>query len=206
MEHGGYLNPEQTSSPLEFSFSRSEQYILLSLARESIQHGLDYGRSMPVSMESFSPALQEPGAAFVTLEKQGQLRGCIGSVEAYRSLVEDVAEHAWNAAFRDPRFSPLSPTEFQQLHIEISVLSQPEAMTFDSEEDLKLQLVPGRDGLIISDGNHRSLFLPAVWDKLPDVDSFLSHLKQKAGLPGEYWSDSISCQKFYSFEFSDEDV
>jgi hypothetical protein len=150
-------------------------------------------------------SLTVPGAAFVTLEKQGDLRGCIGSVEAYRPLIEDVAGNAWNAAFTDPRFSPLTPAEFQLLHIEISVLTRPEDMSFDSEEDLKHQLVPGQDGLIIRDGYHRGLFLPAVWDKLPDVDSFLSHLKQKAGLPRGFWSDSISCQRFYSFEFSDDD-
>jgi len=127
-------------------------------------------------------------------------------VEAYRPLVEDVAENAWHAAFTDPRFKPLSPTEFLQLHIEISVITQPEEVSSDSELDVKHQLVPGRDGLIIRDEHHRGLFLPAVWDKLPDVDSFLSHLKQKAGFPRGYWSDSISCQKFYSFEFGDEDV
>jgi len=187
----------------EATFTKSEQRQLLALARESIQHGLDHGKSIPVDVASFSLALQEPGAAFVTLEKQGQLRGCIGSVEAYRSLVEDVAEHGWNAAFQDHRFRPLTSTEF--LHLHISVLTQPEAMIIDSEKDLKHQLVPGKDGLIIRDGHHRGLFLPAVWDKLPDVDSFLSHLKQKAGLPRDYWSDSISCQKFHSFEFSEAD-
>lgn len=187
------------------TFSRPEQKQLLTLARESIRHGLDHGSPIQVNSDDFVPGLAIPGAAFVTLEKQGDLRGCIGSVEAYRPLVEDVAENAWNAAFTDPRFSPLTSAEFQLLDIEISVLTKPEDMSFDSEEDLKHQLVPGRDGLIIRDGSQRGLFLPAVWDKLPDVDSFLSHLKKKAGLPRGYWSDSISCQRFYSFEFSDDD-
>lgn len=189
----------------EATFTKAEQKLLLDLARESIQHGLDHGSVLRPWTDAHDPKLTAQGAAFVTLEKQGQLRGCIGSVEAYRPLVEDVAENAWNAAFQDPRFSPLTPTEFIDLHIEISVLTPPETLTVTSEEDLKNQLVPGRDGLILKDGHHRGLFLPAVWEKLPDVDSFLSHLKQKAGLSHDCWSDSTTCQKFHSFEFSEED-
>ncbi|MBT3253730.1 MAG: AmmeMemoRadiSam system protein A [Candidatus Marinimicrobia bacterium] len=200
------MNLKHTSLSPQFSLSRSAQLSLLSLARESIQHGLDHGSPVRVNPGIFDAEFNAPGAAFVTLEKQGDLRGCIGSVEAYRPLVEDVAENAWNAAFTDPRFSPVTSTEFHQLHIEISVLTQPEEMAVESEDDLKNQLVPFKDGLIIRDGYHRGLFLPAVWDKLPDVDSFLSHLKQKAGFPQGYWSDSISCQKFYSVEFGDEDA
>jgi AmmeMemoRadiSam system protein A len=190
----------------ETTYTKAEQKLLLVLARDSIQHGLDHGRSLTIEVEAFPPVLQKHAAAFVTLEKQHQLRGCIGSVEAYRPLVADVAEHAWNAAFQDPRFTPLTPKEFLQLHIDISVLTQPETMTINSEEDLKDQIVPGIDGLIIKDGYQRGVFLPAVWEKLPDVDSFLSHLKQKAGIPADYWSNSISCQKFHSFEFGDDDA
>ena len=188
---------------MDVPFKRSEQKQLLLLARESIQHGLDHGSSLSVHTAHFEPNLTTPGAAFVTLEKQGDLRGCIGSVEAYRPLVEDVAENAWNAAFADPRFNPLTSIEFKVLQIGISVLTQPEDINVTSEEDLKQQLVPGQDGLIIRNGLHRGLFLPAVWDKLPDVESFLSHLMQKAGLPTGYWSDTITFQRFYSFEFSD---
>ncbi len=203
---GACLKHNHTSLTPEFSLNRHDQLSLLSLARESIQHGLDHGSPLRPNLETFDTGLSEQGAAFVTLEKQGELRGCIGSVEAYRSLVEDVAENAWNAAFTDPRFNPLTRVEFPHLHVEISVLTQPEEMPVSSEEDLKNQLIPGRDGLILREGHLRGLFLPAVWDKLPDVDSFLSHLKQKAGFPSGYWSDSISCQKFYSFEFADEDA
>ncbi len=187
------------------TYTHSEQKQLLTLARESIQHGLDNGSALQVNPDDFNPHLTAPGATFVTLEKRGDLRGCIGSIEAYRPLVEDVAQNAWSAAFTDPRFSPLTSSELKHLDIEISVLTQPEDMSFDSEEDLKNQLIPGKDGLIIRDGYHRGLFLPAVWDKLPDANSFLSHLKQKAGLPQSYWSNSISCQRFYSVEFSDKD-
>ncbi len=184
-------------------FTRSEQKQLLALARASIQHGLDYGAPIKVNPDDCSATLASPGAAFVTLEKHHELRGCIGSVEAYRPLLDDVAEHAWNAAFADPRFGPLTSTEFNLIQIKISVLTQPEDMNVTSEEDLKQRLVPGQDGLIIRNGLHRGLFLPAVWDKLPDVESFLSHLMQKTGLPTGYWSDTITFQRFYSFEFSD---
>ena len=186
------------------TFTRSEQRKLLALARESIQHGLNHGIPIVPDLDSFSSELTGPGAAFVTLEQVGNLRGCMGSVEAYQPLVEDIAKNAWSAAFTDPRFEPLSSSEFQELDIDISILTEPVDMSFLSEEDLKQQLEPGHDGLIISDGHHRSLFLPAVWEKLPDVDSFLSHLKQKAGLATGYWSDSMSCRRFYSFEFGDE--
>ncbi|MCF7807381.1 MAG: AmmeMemoRadiSam system protein A [Candidatus Marinimicrobia bacterium] len=191
------------SDPL---YSLVEQKTLLQVARESIQHGLRHGRSLAVDPDNYAPALARPGAAFVTLEKMGNLRGCIGSILAHRPLVEDVAENAWSAAFKDPRFDPLDQPEFDQLHIEISVLTKPEEMQVESDADLKQQLVPGKDGLIIQDGHHRALFLPAVWDKLPEVDDFVSHLKQKAGLTREHWSASLRCERFYSFEFSEIDV
>ncbi len=184
-------------------YSYAEQGQLLQLARASIQHGLKYGPAIGVNHQDFSKRLCEHGAAFVTLEKHQKLRGCIGSVEAYRPLVDDVAEHGWNAAFKDPRFSPLTPEEFDHLQIEISVLTKAEEMVFHSEQDFIRQIVPGEDGLILEDGYHRSLFLPAVWEKLPDIDSFLSHLKQKAGLRANHWSNTIQFKRFYSFEFSE---
>jgi len=189
------------SQPL---FNQQEQKVLLQLARDSVEHGLLQGKPLEVNLQEFDSHLQEPGAAFVTLEKRSELRGCIGSVEAHRPLVEDIAENAWAAAFRDPRFSPVTRIEFFQLHFEISVLTSPQPMQFESEDDLKQQIVAGKDGLLIREGVQRGLFLPAVWGKLPDVDSFLSHLKQKAGLSSNYWSDRIEINRFYSFEFSDD--
>lgn len=186
-------------------FNPDEQSQLLQLARSSVEHGLTHGKALTIDPSKFSLHLQESGAAFVTLEKRKQLRGCIGSVEAYRPLVADIAENAWNAAFRDPRFSPVTRLEFFQLHFEISILTRPQAMEFASEEDLKQQLVPGKDGLIIRDGYQRGLFLPAVWGKLPEIDNFFSHLKQKAGLPSDYWSETLQVERFTCFEFSDDD-
>lgn len=181
----------------------SLQKLLLELARKSILHGLTHGRSLQVNPGDYPPFFQEWGAAFVTIEKHGKLRGCIGTAEAYRPLVQDVVEHAYNAAFEDPRFKALNQNEFDLLHIEISILTNPEDITFSSESDFLEQVVPGKDGLILEDGYRRSLFLPAVWEKLPDTESFLSHLKQKAGLPAQHWSSTIKFQRFYSFEFSD---
>lgn len=191
-----------TRAPLD----PTEQRTLLALARESIRHGLEHGMPLAVDIESYEPNITRPGAAFVTLEDQGGLRGCIGSVEAHRPLVEDVVRNAWNAAFRDPRFTPLTVEEMEDIHIDISILTEPEEMDVSSEEDLKEQLVPYRDGLIISEGFRRGLFLPTVWEKLPEVDSFLSHLKEKAGFPWDYWSEGISCERFFSFAFSEEDL
>ena len=187
-------------------FNQEEQENLLQLAHDSVEYGITHGKALPVAVSKFNAHLQEHGAAFVTLEKHGQLRGCIGSVEAYRPLVEDVAKNAWSAAFRDPRFGQVTQTEFHNLHFEISILTKSQSMQFSSEVDLKQQIVPGKDGLILQDGYQRGLFLPAVWEKLPDVDSFLSQLKQKAGLSADHWSESIRVERFYSFEFSDQTI
>ena len=185
--------------------SPDEEKMLLALARASIQYGLKYGGPLEIELANHPLRLTETGAAFVTLEKRGELRGCIGSVKAHRPLVADVAEHAWNAAFRDPRFPPLTELEYDQLSIEISILTQPEEMSFTSEKDLLAQIQPGRDGLIFEDGYRRGLFLPAVWEKIPDVTEFFHHLKQKAGLPVDHWSNSVRVQRFFSHEFSEDD-
>ncbi|MGM0412763.1 MAG: AmmeMemoRadiSam system protein A [Pseudomonadota bacterium] len=133
------------------------------------------------------PALTEPGAAFVTLQHDGDLRGCIGSLEAYRPLGEDVIANARAAAFRDPRFPPLQPAELPGLHVEVSVLTAPEPLPFNDETDLLDQLQPGVDGLILEAGaRHRGTFLPAVWESLPEPQRFLAELRRKAGLPADY--------------------
>jgi AmmeMemoRadiSam system protein A len=167
------------------------QRLPLDVARESIEHGLAHGRPPRVSAGDFPPPLREPRASFVTLHRQGRLRGCIGTLEAHRPLVEDVAANAYAAAFSDPRFPPLSREELADLAISISILSPPQELHFDSEEDLLAQLRPGVDGLILQEGARRGTYLPSVWSELPDRRRFLEHLKLKAGLPSEYWSDSL---------------
>lgn len=181
--------------------SPDDRQTLLEVAAASIRQGLETGRPLHVDVAQYSPALQAPGASFVTLTLGGQLRGCIGMLEPIRPLVEDVAENAFAAAFRDPRFPPLSPAEYERLEYHISILNRPEPMQFDSEVDLVRQLRPGVDGLILEDDGHKGTFLPSVWESLPDPADFLRHLKMKAGLPPNYWSDSIKVQRYTVEEF-----
>lgn len=176
-------------------FTEHQQQQLLDTARKSIQEGLENGRPLVVSAEPDSP-FAAPGACFVTLESNDQLRGCIGSLEAYRPLMTDVAENAYAAAFRDPRFAPLTSPELGTLNLSISILTPAESVTFDSQEDLLGQLRPGIDGLILQDGARRGTFLPSVWESLPEAERFLNHLKLKAGLPEDYWSDSVQVWRY----------
>lgn len=178
------------------SLNKTYQNILLALARASIAHGLNTGKALKVNLKDYPPELSEKGACFVTLERHGQLRGCIGMLEAVRPLAQDVAENAYAAAFRDPRFPSLTEEELAGLELHISVLTPAEPMQFDSEADLLRQLQPGIDGLILAEGPRRGTFLPSVWEQLPDPDQFLRHLKQKAGLPGNYWSDTLTVSRY----------
>jgi len=187
--------------PQASHFDAAERRSLLQLAAASIAHGLAHGRPLPVNPAEYPPRLRAPGAAFVTLHLQGRLRGCIGSLEAYRPLVEDVAENAFAAAFRDPRFPPLSQAEFPLLDIEVSVLSPPEALPVRSEAELLERIRPGVDGLILEEGARRGTFLPAVWESLPDPRSFVTQLKLKAGLPPDYWSDTLRVYRYHTEAF-----
>ncbi|HHB13216.1 MAG TPA: AmmeMemoRadiSam system protein A [Chromatiales bacterium] len=182
-------------------FGPGDRSVLLAVARDSIRHGVETGRPLRVHPEDFPQVLRAPGASFVTLHRNGRLRGCIGSLEPWRPLVQDVAENAFAAAFRDPRFPPLGPEELEDLDIHISVLSAPEELEFDSEEDLVRKLQPGRDGLILQDGTRKGTFLPSVWEELPDPRQFLTHLKLKAGLPPDHWSDSLRVWRYGTESF-----
>lgn len=184
------------------SLNESQKNTLLQLARDSIAHGLKTGKALKVKLQDFPPELTVDRACFVTLERQGQLRGCIGMLEAVRPLVEDVAENAFAAAFRDPRFPPLSNDELADLDLHISILSPAEPMNFDSEQDLLAKIRPGIDGLILEEGYRRGTFLPSVWEQLPSAEQFLRHLKQKAGLPADYWSDTVKVSRYTTEMFS----
>ena len=184
--------------------SDEHRRILLTTARESIAHGLRTGRPLRVEVTAYDPELQARRATFVTLNKFGELRGCIGHLEAIQPLIADVAENAFNAAFRDPRFQPLRASEFDDLVIHISVLSPPEPMVFTSEADLLRQIRPGIDGLILEDGIYRGTFLPSVWEQLPDPARFLAHLKMKAGLPPNHWSDTLKVYRYTTESFSEQ--
>ncbi|MCF8479387.1 MAG: AmmeMemoRadiSam system protein A [Rhodospirillum sp.] len=169
---------------------------LLVLAAEAIVEGLRDGRPTPPDLATQPGPLRAKGAAFVTLTKGGQLRGCIGSVGANRPLALDVAANAWAAATRDPRFPRLTLEELPELALSVSVLTTPVPMTFSDQADLLSQIRPGVDGLILSDTGYRGLFLPQVWESLPSAPAFLAHLKQKAGLPLDHWSDALRMERF----------
>ena len=176
--------------------NKDNQQKLLELAKNSILHGLQTGEPLTVELSALPPELQELRATFVTLHKNHELRGCIGMLKAARPLAEDIAENAFAAAFRDYRFPPLAAEEFGQLEIHLSILTPPEPIAFSSEEDLLSQLRPGADGLIIEEGARRGTFLPSVWETLPNPKQFLRHLKQKAGLPADYWSDTLRIYRY----------
>ncbi len=136
------------------------------------------------------------GAVFVTLKIDGGLRGCIGSIIAHRPLINDLIEHAYSAAFSDPRFRPLTIEEFNEATISVSILTTPKRMDFKNEEELLEKIVPHTDGIIIKDGRYQSVYLPSVWEQLPDKKEFLNTLKQKAGLSADYFSDTFEAFKF----------
>jgi len=142
------------------------------------------------------PWMAEPGASFVTLTRQGQLRGCIGTLEANRPLGIDVRENAVAAAFRDPRFMPLSRAEFDDVRVEVSLLSPHEPLAVGSEKDALNVLRPGIDGVVFEYGHYRSTFLPQVWEQLPDPEEFLANLKRKAGLPVDFWAEQVRLSRY----------
>ena len=182
-------------------YSESHRQQLLHIAKASIKHGLEKGRPLPVRPDEYDNELQQVRASFVTLKLHGELRGCIGRLHAERPLVEDIAENAFSAAFRDPRFAPLTEHEFPHLEYHISILDEPVDLPVTSENDLIEKLIPGKDGLILEDGLHRGTFLPSVWESLPNPRDFVRHLKMKAGLPGNSWSDSFRVQRYRVEEF-----
>ena len=157
----------------------------------SILNGLAKGHPPEVAIPTFAKELQNTGATFVTLERKGQLRGCIGTIEPHQPLIQDLVRNAFSAAFKDHRFPPVAKTDLEDLTFAISILSPMREITFRDEEDLLGQLVPGETGLLISDKGRRSVFLPQVWDSLPDPKDFLAKLKLKAGMPADHWSTTF---------------
>lgn len=155
---------------------------LVRIAAQSIEHALRTGEALTVDLDAQPPALRADGACFVTLIRHGDLRGCIGSVEAWRPLVADVADNAVGAARRDPRFRPLRRAELEGLTLSISVLSPLAPLPFVDADDLRRKLRPGVDGVMLTGRGHRGLFLPSVWEQLPDPTDFLRHLRAKADL------------------------
>lgn len=186
------------------SLPEEDRRALLRVARESIAHGIAYGHPLTVDPFQFSSALQGLRATFVTLLRNGSLRGCIGALEPSRSLVQDVAQNAYAAAFSDPRFPHLTSEEYEVLDVHISVLGLPQPLPAADERELVRHLRPGVDGVILEEGRHRATFLPAVWKQIPDPLEFLRGLKQKAGLAPDYWSDTLTAYRYTTESFPEE--
>lgn len=156
---------------------------LFGVAEAALDHGLTYGRPPRIDPEAHPAPLRAERAAFVTLRSaDGDLRGCIGSLEAERPLVAEIARNAFAAAFRDPRFPPLTPAERSGVTCELSVLTPLERVVFDTESELIDMLEPGRDGVLIVAGERRGTLLPQVWRELPEPEAFWHGVKHKAGM------------------------
>lgn len=181
--------------------SEADKELLRSVALESIRHGLERGEPLEPSMEGLSHLLTDPGAVFVTLNRYGHLRGCVGNFQPRRPLIQDVAQNAFSAAFMDFRFPPVSQSELAELEVHISILTPLEPLEVESREDLLRTLRPGVDGLLLEDPPHRSTFLPQVWSSLDDPEVFLQELLKKAGLPWDYWSDTLCFSRYGVQEF-----
>ena len=194
----GFFAPTSPDAPSESAKGQA----LLAAARASIDSA--FGRSSPPTHEM--PGWQEPGACFVTLTREGQLRGCMGSLEAHRPWLHDVQATAQAAAFHDPRFVPLSLDEWANTRVEVSLLSPLQAMAFADEAHALAQLRPGVDGVLLSYGAHRSTYLPQVWEQLPSPELFMAQLKQKAGLPPDFWSPDLQLFRYTVSKWKESDT
>ena len=175
--------------------------ILLPIARSAIAEIL--GLSHEVDNEA--AWLQEKAACFVTLMQKDQLRGCIGTLEAHRTLLDDVKHNAIAAAIHDTRFSPLKSGELNITEIEISLLSAMQSLHFSNEQEALAQLQPGIDGVVFEYRHHRSTFLPQVWEQLPDTKDFIAHLKTKAGLSADFWADEVKLSNYTVSKWKERD-
>jgi len=185
-------------------YTKEQQQILISIARSSIQHGLQTNEPEVINLKDHDSDLQAIRATFVTLKISGSLRGCIGTIEARYPLAKSVAKYAHAAAFRDPRFKPLSEDEFDNITLSISILTPAETIEFDSEAQLLQQLNPSVDGLIIESGQRNATFLPAVWESLPNAEEFLSQLKAKAQIhPDE---NLTAASRYRAIEICEEHI
>lgn len=174
----------------------------MPLARSAIAREL--GQTSPPHEDA--AWLHEPGASFVTLMLDDELRGCIGTLEAHRSLLDDVKVNAKAAAFSDPRFMPLEVDELHSTEIEISLLSAMQPMQFASEADALAQLRPGVDGVFFEYLHFRSTFLPQVWEQLPNTVDFMGHLKRKCGLPANFWANGVRLYRYSVSKFKERDL
>ena len=172
---------------MEDRLTSEEKQTLLRIARQSIESTVKGERGPKTDPALLTPRLKEQGASFVTLTVHGELRGCIGTLEPYQPLADDVHEHAIAAALQDPRFPPVGPNELNEINIEVSRLSVPYPLEYSTSEDLIQKLRPHVDGVILRDGMRRATFLPQVWEKIPNPAKFLDNLCYKMGAAPDTW-------------------
>jgi AmmeMemoRadiSam system protein A len=175
--------------------------VLLPLARTAIATELGLGQ--PANRDQ--PWLKQHAASFITLMLEGKLRGCIGTLLPHRALADDVTANAVGAAFRDPRFKPLSGTEFAGISVEVSVLSALEPLPFGNEADALRQLRAGVDGVVFQYGHHTSTFLPQVWENFREPAEFIAQLKYKAGLPPDFWDPEVRLSRYTVLKWRESD-
>ena len=193
--------------PMDKHFTKEQGMALVALARRTIQENLGVqAPANPKFAETLTDeALKVKAGTFVTLTMNGQLRGCIGSLEAREPLVEGVKHNALNAAFRDPRFSALTKKELGKVHVEVSILTDPKPLAYTDSKELLKKLRPGIDGLIIRQGYAGATFLPQVWEQLPDKEEFLAHLCMKAGLSPDEWKKGKLEVQTYQVQYFEEE-
>ena len=200
----GVMNGDQGPSS---RLSPNEQGLVLDMARERLRQAATGEPASVIAEDSLSPALKRDAACFVTLTKNGALRGCIlDSFTPHEALYKNVLRNVVLAAMDDPRFPSVRPSEVDDVTIEISVLDRPHRIELSDAEDLISQLVPGKDGVILTTPYGKSTYLPQVWDELPDPVQFMSSLCQKQGAPADCWrnSSSIKIEIYRVFHFSEE--
>ena len=194
-------NAVDSETSINQGISDNDKKILLKLARESLDASVR-GKRFRYSPESFSEMLKEKRGCFVTLTKNGDLRGCIGYIEPIKPLYQAVVENAQNAALSDPRFPVVTPDELEAITVEVSVLTRPEPLLYSSPKDLLDKLKVGIDGVILEKGRYHSTFLPQVWEQLPDKRTFLEHLAVKGGMSRDGW-ETANVKTYKAIHFNE---
>jgi AmmeMemoRadiSam system protein A len=197
-------NPNISAKPQDedtrMELTDQDKQFFLTLARQALEKAVK--QEPPPAPRNVPAVGREKCGCFVTLTKGGNLRGCIGYLDARKPLYEAVIDNAKNAALADPRFPKVAPKELKQLKVEVSVLTRPVPLAYDDPQDLLDKLAPGKDGLILRKGMSQSTFLPQVWDQIPDKVEFLEHLSRKAGLPGDAWK-SAQYLRYHAIHFEE---
>ncbi|MBS0012927.1 MAG: AmmeMemoRadiSam system protein A [Desulfobacterales bacterium] len=196
------MTEEKQSRP----FDEKKGEILLEIARKTIAErlGLSYDPLADLDAAVRDPVFESRRGTFVTLKINDQLRGCIGNLLPDKPLINAVQDNAVNAAFQDPRFTPLSPREFEKIQIEVSLLTEPRPLDYKDGRDLLDKLRPHVDGVILRKGPYSSTFLPQVWEQLPDTKTFLEQLCMKAGLPADAWQKGDIEVMTYQVQYFEE--